>query len=269
MEFASLEVVYPVIEDAIIAALSLKKPREDDAIPDLRPAIGTSTQSKPASSSALSEDEGIFMSRSSMASSSAGSSPNSRHSYTSSSNASAGEGDFSGRAKVWSSVTKNWTFSSFLSDHPSGRGSQTSSLSVRGRASAAANERRLSTGEAYYQYGPVGAAPIRRLVLVKEADRSDNRNSNNNDDDIGYDVSPPRTPRGLVDVDARSPCCEQELCILDKVGSIMRSAVGKSHIAIRTFHFSIYCSQLTFHFSMYCSQFLFSPCVGCWVHSFK
>ena len=256
MEFASLEVVYPVIEDAIIAALSLKKPREDDAIPDLRPAIGTSTQSKPASSSALSEDEGIFMSRSSMASSSAGSSPNSRHSYTSSSNASAGEGDFSGRAKVWSSVTKNWTFSSFLSDHPSGRGSQTSSLSVRGRASAAANERRLSTGEAYYQYGPVGAAPIRRLVLVKEADRSDNRNSNNNnDDDIGYDVSPPRTPRGLVDVDARSPCCEQELCILDKVGSIMRSAVGKSHIAIRTFHFSIYCSQ-----------FLFSPCVGCWVH---
>ena len=209
MELASLEVVYPVIENAIIAALPLKKPPEDYA--DGR--IGSFFKPKPACST-VSEDEGIFMSRSSMASSSEGSSPNSRHSYPSSIFSAVG-GDCTGRgrSKVWSSATNNWTLSSFLSNHPSGSQSQTSSLP--------AEDGRSST-ETYYQFGPVGAVPIRRLVLVKEADRRDNRkSSNNNNNDILYDISPPRTPRGLVDVDARSPCCERELCLLDKVVKII------------------------------------------------
>jgi len=214
MELASLEVVYPVIENAIIAALPLKKPQEDDADGGRggSPAIGNFIRPKPAgsntviSSSAVSEDEGIFMSRSSMASSSEGSSPSSRHSYPSSITSAVG-GDSTGRNKVWSSATNNWTFSSLLSDHPTG---QRKAFSFPGE------ERGNTESEAYYQFGPVGAAPIRRLVLVKEADRSDNRNNNNNNE-LFYDVSPPRTPRGLIDVDARSPCCERELCLLDKI----------------------------------------------------
>lgn len=208
MELASLEVVYPVIENAIIAALPLMKPREDD-LDGGNTAIDNFIRQKRACSSTVissctvSEDEGIFMSRSSMASSSEGSSPNSRRSYASST-ASAIGGETAGRNKVWSSATNNWTLSSFLSDHP-GSQSQASTLPA---------EERMGT-EAYYQFGPVGAAPIRRLVLVKEADRRDNGKSNN--DERFYDISPPRTPHGLVDVDARSPCCERELCLLDKI----------------------------------------------------
>ena len=211
MELSSLEVVYPVIKNAIIAALPLKKSPEPegdgvDAVADDRNrAIETFIKPKPAYST-VSEDEGVFMNRSSMASTSEGSSPNSRYSY-SSSIASAFGGNCKGRNKVWSSATRNWTPSSFLSDHPSRTQSRASSF-------ATAAEERLSTA-AYYQFGPVGAAPIRRLVLVKEADRHDNRKSNNND--IHFDISPPRTPHGLVDVDVTSPCCERELCLLDKV----------------------------------------------------
>ena len=225
MELASLEVVYPVIENAIIAALPLKKPREDYA-DDRNPAIGNFFKPKPACST-VSEDEGIFMSRSSMASSSEGSSPKSRHSYPSSIFSAVG-GDCTGRSKVWSSATNNWTLSSFLSDHPSGVRSQTSSL-------PAADER--PSTEAYYQFGPVGAVPVRRLVLVKEADRRDNRKSNNNNNnDIFYHISPPRTPRGLVDVDARSPCCERELCLLDKVVKIIIPRNMYTQLQLAIFH---------------------------------
>ena len=228
MEPASLEVVYPVIEDALIGALPLLKPLKDseEHLEDnlMRPRHLIKTT---ATSSVISEDEGIFMSRSSMASSSEGSSPKSRHSYPSSIFSAVG-GDCTGRSKVWSSATNNWTLSSFLSDHPSGVQSQTSSL-------PAADER--PSTEAYYQFGPVGAVPVRRLVLVKEADRRDNRKSNNNNNnDIFYHISPPRTPRGLVDVDARSPCCERELCLLDKVVKIIIPRNMYTQLQLAIFH---------------------------------
>jgi len=202
MEPASLEVVYPVIEDALIGALPLLKPLKDsenhleDNFMRSRHLIKNT-----ATSSIVSEDEGIFMSRSSMASSSEGSSPNSRmafHPHPST----AAILESRVRNKAWPAGTNNWTMGSFLpEDHP--RLSQ--------------SDAPPGDTETYYQFGAVGQRPIRRLVLVKEADRCDSRKENNNDQEHFYDISPPRTPRGLIDVDARSPCCERELCILDKI----------------------------------------------------
>ena len=205
MEPASLEVVYPVIEDALIGALPLLKPLKDseEHLEDnlMRPRHLIKTT---ATSSVISEDEGIFMSRSSMASSSEGSSPNSRMAFhLHPSTAAILESKV--RNKAWPIATNNWTMGSLLLENH-----------TRLSQSDAPPEERGDT-ETYYQFGAVGQRPIRRLVLVKEADRCDSKKNNNNDQEHFYDISPPRTPRGLIDVDARSPCCERELCILDKV----------------------------------------------------
>lgn len=206
MEPASLEVVYPVIEDALIGALPLLKPLKDGEI-HLEENFMRSRhliKNTATSSSIVSEDEGIFMSRSSMASSSEGSSPNLRmafHSHPST----AAIFESKVRNKAWPTAPNNWTMSSFPpKDHP------------RLSQSVAPPEEREDT-ETYFQFGAVGQRPIRRLVLVKEADRCDSSKKSNNDHEHFYDISPPRTPRGLIDVDARSPCCERELCILDKI----------------------------------------------------